>query len=507
MTGTTQTDPKVLLKAEGMRKEFGITQAIKDVDLTIYAGEVRTLIGENGSGKSTLSNMFAGVHFMTAGKMTFKGQPYTPANVIDARAKGIGLVAQEVGTIDNLTVAENMFMGRETMFRKAGMVDRKAMVEATNKALDAVGITGFRGDDDINVLSFEDRKLVEVIMVLDANPDIIIFDETTTALSKRGRELLYKVMRDQRDKGKSIIFISHDLDEVKEVSDRVTVMRDGDLITTLDDPAQITVDNMRQLMIGRDFTDGYYREDYDSSCGEPVLSIEHLTQKGVFEDISFDVHAGEIVGIGGLTECGMHELCKAIYGIGSVDGGSITELRSGKKILSTQDALSVHMGYMSKNREVEGMMPSASIRENVMLMAYDKAKIGKLYISPRKEKQLTEKLHEELSIKCENIEQWTSNLSGGNKQKVVIAKWLANDSQIIIMDCPTRGIDIGVKAAIYRLMEQLKAEGRSIIMISEEMPEVIGMSDRIYVMKDGRITKVFRREDHVTESDIIQYMV
>lgn len=501
-----ETKQEVLLSAQGMRKEFGITQAIKDVSLTIYAGEIRTLIGENGSGKSTLSNMFTGVHVPTAGKMIFKGKEYRPSDVIDARSKGIGLVAQEVGTIDNLTVAENMYMGREKMFTSFGMVNRRKMEAAADQALAAMGITHFHGGDSVNDLSFEDRKLVEVIMVMDAQPDIMIFDETTTALSRSGRDLVYKIMRDQRAKGKSIIFISHDLDEVEMISDRVTVMRDGDLICTLEKKEEINADNMRRLMIGRELTEGYYREDFDSSCGEPVLRVEGLTREGIFEDVSFDVHAGEIVGLGGLTDCGMHEVCKAIYGIDPVDRGTVTDLLSGRIIRSTQDALKAHMGYMSKNREVEGMMPQASIRENVMLMAYDRASKG-IYISPRKEKELTEEQHKKLSIKCEGIEQWASALSGGNKQKVVIAKWLANQSRILIMDCPTRGIDIGVKAAIYRLMEELKADGCSIIMISEEMPEVIGMSDVMYIMKDGRITKAFRREEHVTEHDIIQYMV
>ena len=500
------TNKKVLLKADQMRKEFGITQAVKDVSIVIYAGEIRTLIGENGSGKSTLSNMFAGVHNPTSGKMIFKGKEYIPANLIDARTKGIGLVAQEVGTIENLTVAENMYMGREKQFTKFGMVDRKKMESAANQALSQAGIDHIKGSDIVNNLSFEDRKLVEVIMVMDADPEIMIFDETTTALSRKGRDLLYTIMRQQKGKGKSIIFISHDLDEVKMISDSVTVMRDGDLICTLDNENEITVDNMRRLMIGRDLTEGYYREDYDSSCGKPVLRIENLTKEGIFKNITFDVHEGEIVGLGGLTDCGMHDVCKAIYGIGKTDGGSVTDLTTGKQIKTTQDALKAHMGYMSKNREVEAMMPQASIRENIMLMAYDRASKGFL-ISPRREKEITEEQHAKLSIKCESIEQWTSALSGGNKQKVVIAKWLANQSRIIIMDCPTRGIDIGVKAAIYRLMEELKASGCSIIMISEEMPEVIGMSDVMYIMKDGEITHSFRREEHVTEHDMIQYMV
>lgn len=505
MAQSNQTT-QVLLQADSMRKEFGITQAVKDVSLTIYAGEIRTLIGENGSGKSTLSNMFAGVLVPTSGKMKFHGAEYVPLNVIDARKKGIGLVAQEVGTIENLTVAENMYMGREKEFTRLGMVDRRKMEMTADRALIAAGIDHIHGSENINDLSFEDRKLVEVIMVMDADPDIMIFDETTTALSRNGRDLLYKIMRAQRAKGKSIIFISHDLDEVKMISDRVTVMRDGDYITTLDKPEDITVDNMRRLMIGRDLTEGYYREDYDSSCGKPVLKIDGLTKNGLFKNITFDVHEGEIVGLGGLTDCGMHEVCKAIYGIGGTDDGTVTDLTTGRQIRSTQDALKAHMGYMSKNREVEAMMPQASIMENIMLMAYDRASSG-FYISPKKEREITEEQREKLSIKCQGIGQWASALSGGNKQKVVIAKWLANQSRIIIMDCPTRGIDIGVKAAIYRLMEELKAAGCSIIMISEEMPEVIGMSDVMYIMKDGEITKVFRREDHVTEHDVIQYMV
>ncbi|EOS74147.1 MAG: sugar ABC transporter ATP-binding protein [Lachnospiraceae bacterium] len=495
----------VLLQADHMRKEFGITKAVKDIDLTIYRGEVRTLIGENGSGKSTLSNMFAGVYMPTEGTMTLRGEPYKPENIIDARMKGIGLVVQEVGTIDGLTVAENMFMGREKRFCSCGLVNRRKMMEAADKALADNGIDHFHGADLIDKLTFEDRKLVEVIMVMEADPDIMIFDESTTALSRKGRDLIYKIMEMQKKKGKSIIFISHDLDEVTMVSDRVTVMRDGDYIATLE-KEEITPERMRNLMIGRELTDNYYRTDYECTCGDVVLQVKDLTKEGMFEDVSFDIHEGEIVGIGGLTECGMHELCKAVFGIYSVDKGEIYHVGAGRKIKSTLDALESKMGYLSKNREVEAMMPSASIRDNIMLTCYDKAKKG-MILSPRKEKEITRQQKDKLSIKCRDMEQWGRELSGGNKQKVVIAKWLANDSEILIMDCPTRGIDIGVKAAIYELMNELKKQKKAIIMVSEELPELIGMSDVIYIMKDGKITGSFQRNEMVTEHDVIKHMI
>lgn len=495
----------VLLQANKMRKEFGITKAVKDIDLTIYRGEVRTLIGENGSGKSTLSNMFAGVYTPTSGTMILKGTPYKPENIIDARMKGIGLVVQEVGTIDGLTVAENMFMGREGRFLSRGLVNRKKMIEAADKALADNGIDHFHGADMIDSLSFEDRKLIEVIMVMEAEPDIMIFDESTTALSRKGRDLIYKIMETQKRKGKSVIFISHDLDEVAMVSDRVTVMRDGDYIATLE-KEEITPERMRNLMIGRELTDNYYRTDDECTYGDVVLQIKELTKAGMFEDVSIDIHEGEIVGIGGLTECGMHELCKAVFGIYPVDKGNVYHVKAGISIKTTLDALESKMGYMSKNREVEAMMPSASIRDNIMLTCYDKAKRG-FFLSPRLEKELTRQQKEKLSIKCQNIEQWSRELSGGNKQKVVIAKWLANDSEILIMDCPTRGIDIGVKAAIYELMSELKKQKKSIIMVSEELPELIGMSDVIYIMKDGRVTGSFRRDEMVTEQAVIKYMI
>lgn len=496
---------RALLQAKKMRKEFGITKAVKDIDLEIYPGEVRTLIGENGSGKSTLSNMFAGVYKPTAGEMTFRGEKYVPANIVDARAKGIGLVVQEVGTIAGMTVAENMYMGREKNFLYHGLVSRRKMEQSADAALKANGIDNFRGRDLVDTLSFEDRKLVEVIMVMDADPDIMIFDETTTALSKRGRDLIYKIMEIQKKKGKSVIFISHDLDEVKMVSDRVTIMRDGEYVTTLE-KEQISVDSMRKLMIGRELTDNYYRTDMDSSHGDVVLKITDLSRKGMFENINLDICEGEIVGIGGLTECGMHELCKAIYGVLPADRGEVLHIKSGTRIRTTRDAIRVKMGYMSKNREVEALMPSGSIRDNIMLTCYEKAKKG-IFLSPKKEKRIAGEQKEMLSIKCQSIEQWTRALSGGNKQKVVIAKWLANDSEILVMDCPTRGIDIGVKAAIYELMTELKKQGKTIIMVSEELPELIGMSDVIYVMKDGKLSGTFKREETVTEHDVIEHMI
>lgn len=496
---------EVLLQASKMRKEFGITKAVKDIDLTIYRGEVRTLIGENGSGKSTLSNMFAGVFPPTSGKMVFRGEEYMPTNIIDARSKGIGLVVQEIGTINGLSVAENMYMGREKEFLSTGMVSRTKMVDAANKALDANGISHFRGGDAIDGLSFENRKLVEVIMVMDADPDIIIFDESTTALSRRGRDLIYKIMEMQKKKGKSIIFITHDLDEAAMVSDRVTVMRDGEHIATLE-KEEITPDKMRNLMIGRELTNNYYRNDHKCTYGDVLLQIKNMTKEGSFNDVSMTIHEGEIVGIGGLTECGMHEFCKAVFGVIPVDNGEVYHAKKNMKIKTTQEALKAKMGYMSKNREIEAMMPSASIRDNILLTCYGKAKQG-IFLNPKKEKAIAEEQRKKLSIKCQNIEQRTRELSGGNKQKVVIAKWLSNDSEIIIMDCPTRGIDIGVKAAIYELMVELKKKGKAIIMVSEELPELIGMSDIIYVMKDGKVTGLFKRDEMVTEQDIIGYMV
>ena len=305
---------EVILRAEHMVKEFGPTKAVTDVTIELKSGCVTGLVGENGSGKSTLSSMIAGVYPPTKGEMTFRGEHYSPKSVLDARKAGIQYLTQEQGTIDGMTVAENMFLGEEDVLAKFGMVSISNLNKAARKILDENGLSYVKENSPVDVYSFEDRKMIETARSLSHQPAILIIDETTTALSQKGRDRIYDIIFEQKAKGTAILVISHDLDEVKKLCDEVVVMRDGKYITTLNDE-EIEPDNIRQNMIGREVDGSYYRPDFVCSYDdEVVLEVKDLSVDGIFSDVSFDLHKGEILGIGGLSECGMHELLKTVFG-------------------------------------------------------------------------------------------------------------------------------------------------------------------------------------------------
>ena len=498
---------KVILKVEGLNKSFGPTKAVVDMHLELYAGEIRGLIGENGSGKSTVTTMIAGCLKPDSGTMLLNGKAHAPKSMLEGRAVGICMLLQEKGTINHLTISENIYLGEEDQFSRFGVVNRRKMDKAARKVLESIDLGNVDPTHLIDELGFEDRKLVEAGMAMKEDPQILVVDETTTALSQKGREVIYRIMRQMREKGRSVIFISHDLDELKQVCDNVTVMRDGSYVTTLRGE-EITIDAMRQNMIGRDLMGKYYRTDTQSSYDRDtvLLEAEDLCLDKALNHVSFQLHKGEILGIGGLSDCGMHDLCKVVYGLVQPEQGTVRLPEKNVTIHSSTDAARNGMGYVPKDRELDGLMMAASIKDNITLMSMDKIqKCG--FILPHAEQNLAQAQVKTLNIKIGGLELPVSSLSGGNKQKVAIAKSTANDVDILIMDCPTRGIDIGVKSAIYRLLEQFKAEGKAILMVSEEMPELIGMADSLIIMKDGSVTARIPRGPEVSERDVITKMI
>jgi len=496
---------EVILKAENICKNFGLTKALDNVSINIEKGKVIGLIGENGSGKSTLASIISGVYHPTSGNMEFQGKPYKPSDILEAHRNGISMIAQEMGTLPGIRVADNIFLGKEQMFSKYGIVNRKMMYHEAKKALEKIGITDIDQADFTSKYSLEDRKLIEVVRAVYSDPVIFIVDETTTALSQRGRNIIYKLMKEFRDSNKTVLFISHDLDEIMQVCDKLIVLRDGVLIKELE-KEEFEEEKIKELMVGRKLTENYYRNDYDGSFDdEVVLKADNIYVKNALEGVSLELHKGEILGIGGLTDCGMHELGKVLFGIHKPLYGSVT-LGNGKEISSVKQAIKNRIGYTSKNRDQESLILNASILDNTVLPSLSKISKGGL-IFRRMEKQFTDRQVKNLRIKCREITQDVRDLSGGNKQKVVFGKWLGNESEIFILDCPTRGIDIGVKAYMYQLMYRLKKEGKSIIMISEELPELIGMSDRIMILSKGRHRKTFERSEDLSESLIIKEML
>jgi ribose transport system ATP-binding protein len=493
-----------LLQVKNMYKSFGITKALQDVSFELEHGQILGLIGENGSGKSTITSIIAALQPADSGEMFLEGVAYHPQSSVEANASGICMILQEKGTFDLLTVAKNIFVGKEEKFVRNGVLSERAMNQEAQKALKAIHADYIKASAPLATLNFEDRKLVEVARAMYSNPKILVVDETTTALSRNGRDILYQIMRQMKTEGKSVIFISHDLDEVMEVCDKVTILRDGiyiDSVEKKDYKAPI----LRKMMVGREVADNYYRSDMES-CKNPevVLRMDHVTCREL-KDVSFELHRGEILGFGGLGDCGMHILGNVAFGLTEPDLGKV-EAGDGSTIRDAHIAMKKKIAYISKNRDQETLLVSCSIKDNICLASYDKIKRGP-FIFKKDEKKFVEDSSKNLEIKMQDMNQYVMELSGGNKQKVALAKWLGFGADIFILDCPTRGIDIGVKSNIYQLMMQLREQGKSIIIISEELAEIIGMSDRVIILKDGRISGEFKREEELSELMLIDYMV
>ena len=496
-----------ILEMKNISKRFGSVVALDDVSLTVYPGEIRGLIGENGSGKSTISSIAAGMQKANEGQMIFKNKEWKPESMIDALTGGIGMVVQESGTIAGITVAENIFLAELKLFKnKFGLVDKKKLYEEAGKVLQEIGIKNVKASDLMGSLDFQERKLVEIAKVMMKKPDILVIDETSTALSHDGRTLMYGLIKRLKRENKSVIFISHDLEEITTVCDTLTVLRDGKLIRTFE-KEEFDDDLIRTSMIGRELQGDYYRTDFEATSQEEVaLEGKNINYGDKLKNVNISLHKGEIVGIGGLSTCGMHYLGEALFGALELDGGQvITE--SGKEIKSCHNAVSQKIGYVSKDRDTKSLCLEASIKDNIAIAGMNIFKNNAGMITEKNEKDYVQKQVNDLSIKCSDMNQQVSQLSGGNKQKVVFGKWIGCDSEILILDCPTRGVDIGVKQAMYQLMIKLKKQGKAILMISEELPELLGMSDRVLIMKDGEITKEFNRSKDLSEADVIGYMI
>lgn len=495
---------QILLTVSNMSKTFGQTRALVDVDFVAKRGEVLGLIGENGSGKSTLSSIIAGAQQGENGTMVLRGEPYAPTSALDANARGVCMLLQERGTFESISVAANLYVGKESAFCSGGYLNTEKMYAAARRALDRIGATHINERALTGSLGFEDQKLVEIARAMDADPDILIVDETTTALSRGGRDLLYKVIDRMRAENKCVIFISHDIDEVKMICDYLTVLRDGHKIDTLA-KKDFNDSTIRQLMIGREISDNFYRADTTATRLDAVaLRAEHVSC-GILDDVSLELHYGEILGLGGLTDCGMHDLGRLLFGRLTPTAGKIT-LGDGTPLKNVRTAIRHGFGYVSKDRDKDALMLNASILDNICAPSLRKLQRFGL-ITRRRERKFANQWAQELSIKMQNVDQQVRHLSGGNKQKVSVAKWIGFDADVIIFDCPTRGIDVGVKAAIYQLLTELKNRGKAIVMISEELMEVIGMSDRVIILKDGKVSGEFKRDDGLTESQLIEYII
>ncbi len=493
-----------ILQVKDIKKSFGLVIALKGVSFAVRRGEIYGLIGENGSGKTTVTSIIAGLQRADSGEMLYCGEPWHPTSMINAQRRGVSMILQEMNTISGVTVAENLFAGREDEFSRFGFVNRKRMQLEGQKLLEEFGISGISSGDNTNHYGFEDRKLIEIVRSVSNDTQLLVVDETTTTLSHEGRVLLYKLINKMAAAGKAVIFISHDLDEIMNVCNVITVLRDGEIVGTLT-KSEFDSQKIRYMMVGRDIGDAYYRSDYTPGHGDETILEMSSVSSGAINDFSLQVRSGEIVGIGGLSGCGMHDIGRLAFGIAKVTTGEVTI--NGKRIINCGSAIEAGAAYISKNRDEEALIATGSVRDNIVLpiLRFITRLAG--FIRPKDEKKASAKQVEELRIKCNTPSQLVSTLSGGNKQKVSFAKWIATDSKLFIMDCPTRGVDVGVKQAMYQLIEKLKNDGKAILIISEELTELIGMCDRVVIMKDFAISNVFERSADLSETAIINYMI
>lgn len=498
-------EERVIVEAKHMNKSFGSTIALNDVNITVRRGEILGLIGENGSGKSTVTSIISGMQKADSGEMVYEGKPWAPNSMIEALQHGIGMIVQETGTVPGITVAENIFLGEVSQFGGKGFINRKKMMQKAKEILDGIGAAHIDPAMMTGMLDLQDRKLIEIAKVMSKEPQMLVVDETTTALSQLGRDIIYKIMNRMKEEDKAVVFISHDLDEIMNVCDSLTVLRDGKIIITFK-KEEFNEDLIKTSMIGRELQGDYYRSDYDGSFDkEVVLEIRSGNLRDQLVDFNLQLHKGEILGIGGLSHCGMHTLGKVLFGAEQMTKGEV--LCQGEPVKNENFAMKKKIGYVAKDRDVESLCLNASIRDNIAVAGLDCFAVNNFLILPGKEKAYVQEQIDGLSIKCQEMNQYVSALSGGNKQKVVFGKWIGRGSEILILDCPTRGVDIGVKQAMYQLMYSMKKEGKAIVIISEEMAELIGMSDRLLIMKDGKVTKELERSESLSESDIINYMI
>ena len=472
-----------LLTMKNIKKSFSGVAALKNAELELNKGEVVALMGENGAGKSTLMKILTGIYSKDEGTVTFEGKEVEYKSVSESEEAGIAIVHQELNMMNDLTVAQNLFIGKE---RKKGIfIDDAKMAEDARELFKKLNVD-INPNVKIGSLTVGKQQMVEIAKAISTNAKVIVFDEPTAALTDSEIEELFKVINDLRAKGTGIIYISHRMDEINVISDKVIVMRDGEYVGTLV-TKECTKDDIIKMMVGRTvFMEPKTKSDVAADA-EVVLRCENLNRGKHVRDVSFDLRKGEILGFSGLMGAGRTEVARLIFGADPMDSGKIYIHGKEVSIKSTKDAVNAGIGYLSEDRKRYGLLVDKSVEENTCLSSLEKFTKG-LFIDGSKSKTVSEKYVQELRTKTPSVTQIIKKLSGGNQQKVVIAKWLVKDSEILIFDEPTRGIDVGAKSEIYDLMERLVKEGKSIIMISSELPEVLRMSDRVVVMCEGRIT-------------------
>jgi rhamnose transport system ATP-binding protein len=486
--------PVAALELREVTKSFGAVRALTSGSLRVEAGSIHALVGENGAGKSTLVKVVAGVHRRDGGDLLLDGTSVDFASTAESKAAGIAVIYQEPTLFPDLSVTENIFMGRQ-LLGPGRRIDRGAMHDEAQRLFDGLGVHIDPRRPALG-LSIADQQIIEIAKAISLDARVLIMDEPTAALSGVEVERLFTVARRLRDEGRALVFISHRFDEVFDLCDRVTVMRDGAYVDTLT-VADTDVDRIVALMVGREVGDLFPKTP--AEVGETVLEVRGLTTAGVFHDVSFDVRAGEIVGLAGLVGAGRSEIARAVFGIDGYDSGTVTLLGSTVPAGSARAAVRAGMAFVPEDRRRQGLVVDASVGRNVAGVIRGRlARFGLL--TEGAESRAAAPWAARLEVKTSSLDMDATTMSGGNQQKVAIAKWLATEPRLLIIDEPTRGIDVGTKAEVHRLLSELAGQGMAVLMISSELPEVLGMADRVLVVCEGRLTAEMAREDATPEN-------
>ena len=489
---------ETILEVKKISKEFPGVKALDAVDLTLKKGEVHALCGENGAGKSTLIKILAGVYPKDSGEILFDGQPIQIHTALDSLRLGIKVVFQELALIPSLSVAENVFL-ESFPLKKNKTIDWKTLNSKTHELVQSVGLD-LNPTQKISTLTVSQQQMVEIARALSHEARVVIMDEPTSALTPNEIESLFTVIRKLRDLGIGILYVTHKLEEVFELCDRVTVLRDGQLISTRA-IAETDSDKLVSDMVGREFT-ALFPRTHSGRQDKKVLQVHGVSTEKKLNDVSFDVHAGEVVGVFGLMGAGRTELAKAIFGLDPVTNGDVSVNEQKLKSGSTTHAARVGMGLLTEDRKEEGLVLQMSVTQNMTLPSIkDFASYG--FIHNKAETDRSREFVDRFSIKTPSLRQKVEYLSGGNQQKVLLARWLMKKLQVIILDEPTRGIDVGAKSEIHKLIDELAETGLAVLVMTSEMPELLGVSDRILVMSNGRLTGEFEK-DNVTQEKILE---
>lgn len=494
-------DTRYILEAKGINKSFSGVSVLKGAELCIIPGELHALMGENGAGKSTLMKIIMGIYTKDAGTVILDGKETDFKSARDALDAGISMIHQELSPIPEMTVAENVFLGREQKkFKGLPFVDKKELNRMTQELLEEFELSEFiRPEMKMKDLNIAQIQMMEIVKAISYNSKVVIMDEPTSSLSEKETETLFRIIDNLKEKKIGIIYISHRMEEVFELSDRVSVLRDGQFIGCVN-TKEASREELINMMVGRELEGGYPHNT--AKKGDVVLELKHFTRKGVFEDVNLEVRSGEILGMAGLVGAGRSEVMRALVGYDHLDSGEVILEGQTVTIKHPRDAVKNHIIMASEDRKQLGLVLCRDIKENVSLQNFDKL-ANASFINKGTERKLADEYTQKMATKMNGIGDLVSSLSGGNQQKVVLAKCLLSEPKVLIMDEPTRGIDVGAKAAIYNIMIDLAKQGIAIIMISSELPELIGMSDRVMVMSGGKVTGVLEGEEAASQQKIM----